>query len=112
MEGDVNLSMNCALLTWNTNRHISAKEPLTYLRERVEGAALSDAQIRQRLESHLIPFDELNVGGYSEIVAGYARSRVVKSDYERFISTRARAVHQVAINLCAGQDNPFAEIET
>src|SRR5690606_22750325 len=34
--GDSYRALNCALVTWNTNRNISAKAPLVYLRERVE----------------------------------------------------------------------------
>jgi hypothetical protein len=60
-------ALNCALVTWNTNRNISAKEPLRYLQERVARAQLGEAEIVARLATHLIPFDALNVGGYATI---------------------------------------------
>ena len=66
-ESSINRALNCALVTWNTNRNISAEEPVTYLRERVERAPLGEEQIRRRLSSHIIPFEGLNVGGYSDI---------------------------------------------
>jgi len=37
-------ALNCALITWNTNRAISAKEPLAYLRERAERATLENTR--------------------------------------------------------------------
>lgn len=58
-------ALNCALITWNTNRSISAKEPIDYLRERVLSATLGEGEIRSRLNTHAIPFDALNVGGYA-----------------------------------------------
>ena len=63
-ESDINLALNCALITWNTNRDISAKEH-GLRRERAERASLGVDQIQRRLGSHTIPFKALNVGGYS-----------------------------------------------
>ena len=91
-ESDINLALNCALVTWNTNRNISAKEPVAYLRERVARAPLGEDQIRSRLSSHNIPFEELNVGGYSGITDVEERATRIRSDYERFIHARAEAV--------------------
>ncbi len=103
-EGDISLALNCALITWNTNRRISAKEPLAYLRERAERAPLGEDQIRSRLETHIIPFDSLSVGGYSEIADEEARGAKIKSDYESFIHARAEAIHREAIKLCSGEE--------
>jgi hypothetical protein len=69
-------SLNCAVVTWKTNRNISDKDPEKYLAERREGSSLGEAEVRTRLASHLIPFDEL--------VAG---------DYEAFLTARADLVH-------------------
>jgi uncharacterized protein DUF262 len=52
-------SLNCALVTWRTNRHISDKEPERYLAERREGTSLGEAEISTRLASHLIPYREM-----------------------------------------------------
>lgn len=103
-ESSVNLALNCALVTWNTNRNISAKEPVAYLRERVERAPLGEDQIRSRMSSHIIPFESLNVGGYSAICDEQKRSARVRSDYEQFIHTRATAIHDVVKKLCNGEE--------
>ena len=103
-ESDINLALNCALVTWNTNRNISAKEPMAYLRERAEHAILGVDQIQRRLSSHTIPFKELNVGGYSEITEPEARSARIKSDFEGFVSSRAKAIYNAAKKLCNGEE--------
>jgi len=103
-ESNISLALNCALITWNTNRRISAKEPVAYLRERAERAPLGEDQIRSRLGSHIIPFDNLNVGGYSEIADKEARGTRIKTDYESFIRARAEAIHKVVIKLCNGEE--------
>ncbi len=105
-ESVINLALNCALLTWNTNRDISAKEPVAYLRERVklrDGTNLDTRQIKDRLGSHTIPFDELNVGGYSEESEKDKRAGRIKSDYEKFLDARAKAIHRAAVKLCNGE---------
>ena len=103
-EPDINLALNCALVTWNTNRNISAKEPVAYLRQRVARAPLGEDQIRRRLSSHIIPFERLNVGGYTDIPDEEARSARIRSDYERFIHARAEAIHRVIKILCCGEE--------
>ena len=103
-ESYISLALNCALVTWNTNRNISAKEPMAYLRERVERASLGEEQIRRRLRSHIVPFEELNVGGYSDFAKKEERSERIKSDYECFIRSRAEAIHKVVKKLCNGEE--------
>lgn len=82
-------SLNCALVTWQTNRNIAAKEPEKYLSERRTAKDPSDATIRERLLSHLIPYDEM--------VAG---------DYEKFLSARAALVHTAMCDHCDTLDRP------
>ncbi len=103
-DSDINLALNCALVTWNTNRHISAKEPVAYLRERVERAPLGEDQIRRRLRSHQIPYTELNVGGYADIRSQNERSARVRSDYIRFVRARAEKTYGVVAKLCNGEE--------
>lgn len=103
-ESNINLALNCALVTWNTNRNISAKEPIAYLRERVEHATLGEGQIRRRFKSHIIPFDQLNVGGYSNIIDKEQRTKKIKTDYGNFIQSRAEAVHNAVRRLCEGEE--------
>lgn len=75
--------VNCALVTWRTNRNIAAKAPGEYIRERADAATLGEKEIRRRLESHLVDFDLL--------VAG---------DYDRFMEDRATRMAGIAKNLC------------
>lgn len=77
-------SLNCALVTWQTNRNISDKEPERYLAERREKIEISELEIKTRLGSHLIP--------YETMIAG---------DYEAFLTARANLVHEAMTNLCA-----------
>jgi hypothetical protein len=78
-------SLNCALVTWRTNRNIAAKEPERYLAERRDGTDLGEAEVRARLGTHLIPFDEM-----------------VADDYPAFLEARAKLVHARMAELCAG----------
>ena len=101
---EIDLALNCALVTRNTNRSISAKEPVAYLTERTEKTSIGVDQIKRRLSSHTIPFDELNVGGYSDIDDPEERARRIKADFDCFISTRADAIHSAAVKLCNGEE--------
>lgn len=78
------LALNCALVTWRTNRNISDKEPEKYLAERRDGTTLGEEEIRTRLASHLIPYDEM--------VAG---------NYELFLQARANLVEKAMRNICS-----------
>src|SRR3954462_7019760 len=78
------LSVNCALVTWQTNRNISDKNPERYLAERRAGSELGDAEVKARLATHLIPFEEL-----------------VSDDYASFLKRRASLVHAAMLELCS-----------
>lgn len=52
-------ALNCALISWRTNRKISAKSPLTYLLERTKSSSLGEPEIRRRLNTHSISYDDL-----------------------------------------------------
>ena len=82
-DDQIYLSLNCALVTWKTNRNISDKKPERYLAERRDGTDLGDAEVRARLTSHLIPYDEM--------VAG---------DYDAFLNKRAELIHSAMTKLC------------
>jgi len=94
-------ALNCALITWNTNRTIASKEPIAYLRERTEASTLGEEEIRQRLRSHLVPHSELAVGGYEELV-GEKRTDRIQSDYRRFLNARAELMSQAIESLAQG----------
>lgn len=82
---EIDRVLNCALVSWKTNRNISAKEPKAYLMERIDGSSLGEDEVRRRLESHLIPFDEF-----------------VAEDYEAFLEARAQLLHAKMLSLCLG----------
>lgn len=82
-DAEIYRSLNCALVTWQTNRNISDKEPERYLAERLEGTPIGEAEVRQRLSSHLIPYDEMVTG-----------------DYGQFLERRAQLVRDKMLKLC------------
>lgn len=96
-------ALNCALITWNTNRNISAKEPVLYLRERTQRAALGEDEVRHRLGTHSIPFDGLNKGGYSAIGDPAAKAKRVQADYGNFMEERAQLIREGIVELCSGR---------
>ena len=83
---NANRAVNCALITWRTNRRIAANSPKDYIEERAEVAVLGMDEVRSRLASHLVPFDALLDG-----------------DYYSFVEERSKLVHQIMHKLCAGE---------
>jgi len=77
-------SLNCALVTWRTNRNISDKEPERYLAERCDGIVIGEEEVKTRLATHLIPYGEM-----------------VANDYEGFLQARADLVHSAMRKICA-----------
>jgi hypothetical protein len=95
-------ALNCALITWRTNRTIAAREPIAYLRDRMDGAGgLGEQVIRDRLRTHLVPYEELSVG-WSHLTDAEDHGEVIRSDYEHFLEARARLVLGPALELCNG----------
>jgi hypothetical protein len=100
----VYVALNCALITWSTNRTISAKEPLRYLRERADQATLGEPEIRARLATHMVPYDQLNVGNYATLPSiSSERQTRIRGDYEAFLDSRAELILEDISRLCAGQ---------
>ena len=85
-EGEADRALNCALVTWKTNRTISAKEPLTYLLERAEASLLNEPEVRRRLASHALSYDDLASG-----------------DYRKFLANRAEQLAPGVEALCRGE---------
>jgi hypothetical protein len=98
-------ALNCALITMNTNRNISAKEPVKYLAERVDRADLGEGIVRDRMKSHVVPFDELNVGGYATLSAE-TREEKICGDYDAFLRKRAEMVLGALQALAQGRNWP------
>lgn len=93
-------AMNCALITWKTNRVIGRKDPIEYLKERVE---LSDMDsVQTRLRTHLIPYDLLAKAHYSNMGDEELKSKL-NSDFIEFRRSRAK-LFEIALNkLCVGE---------
>ena len=82
----VNRALNCALVTWRTNRKIAASSPKEYIEDRASAANLGEDEVRHRLASHLIPYDPLIAG-----------------DYEAFLVARAELMLGHIRALCSGR---------
>ena len=82
--------LNGVLLGKSTNQALSKKDPSVYLQEIAELPGVrSKRKIRERVESHLVPFDALVVQG------------TLKSRYKRFISERAKRLNEKIREACA-----------
>jgi hypothetical protein len=94
-------ALNCALVTWRTNRTISNKDPIAYLKERADSSALGEEELQRRLTTHLIPYARLAVG-YNGMSDDDRRARV-KTDYAAFLSVRADVLARAAQLACEGK---------
>jgi hypothetical protein len=94
------LSLNCALITGDTNRNIGRKDPLIYLKERYEWA--DEDIVNNRLNSHLIPISELSNGGYEDLEDEERISKIA-SDFEKFIDKRADYILKAIDSLVQGK---------
>ncbi len=101
-------ALNCALVTWRTNRTISNKDPITYLKERADNCALGEEEMKRRLRTHLIPYARLAVG-YEGIPDDERRGRV-KNDYDAFLSARAEVLAKAAHRACEGKALELSEL--
>ena len=93
------LALNCALITWKTNRMIGRKDPLDYLQERVQWADAS--VVRERLKSHLISFDLLSRAHYADM-EGPAFKHKLAADFDGFLRSRANLVVAAMTSLAEG----------
>lgn len=78
---DIYLALNCALVTWKTNRTMAAKAPSTYMQERMK---VGKDEVDRRLKSHLVSMNVLT-----------------SDDYASFLDARAKEMHQAIIRICA-----------
>ena len=99
------LALNCALITWKTNRMIGRKDPLGYLQERVQWA--DENVVRVRLKSHLISFDLLSKAHYAGM-EGAAFKQKLAADFNEFLRDRANLV-VAAMTLLTEGSSPALE---
>jgi hypothetical protein len=96
------LALNCALITWKTNRTIGRLDPIQYLEARVK-AAPEPTEVKDRLESHLVPYEVLAAAGpYGDLVGEELRA-LVKPQFDDFLRERAELVSWLAEELCSGR---------
>ena len=89
----INHCLNYALVSGPTNRRISAKPPMDYLRDRYRGDSdLGEPELKRRVESHLIPFGALAV-----------RERPPAVAYRKFLSERAKILAKAVSTLAQGE---------
>lgn len=93
------LALNCALITWKTNRMIGRKDPLAYLEERVQWA--DEDVVRERLRSHLISFDLLSKAHYAGLEGGVLNKKL-STDFNKFLRDRAVLVAAAMKQLTEG----------
>jgi hypothetical protein len=87
-------AVNCALISWRTNRTISDKNPMQYLLERAENCNLGEIERDRRLRSHLIPIPELRVG-YSDLDSQETKAKI-REDFALFVEARSILLEQAA----------------
>jgi hypothetical protein len=101
-------ALNCALIADSTNLNIGRKDPLKYLKERYDW--VSEEIVKDRLNSHLIPVEELSNGGYEGIISDDEKVNKLKTDYEMFMRKRAQLVAYAAECLATGKQITATEI--
>lgn len=104
---DSYLALNCALIADKTNLNISSKEPYKYLKERYNWT--SEGIVNDRLQSHLIPVDELKTGGYDNL-SPEEKEKKIKKDFNTFLAKRANYVVTAVDQLIAGRDISATQI--
>ena len=101
------LALNCALISDSTNISIGRKDPLEYLKDRYKWT--TESIVRERLQSHLIPIEELANGGY-ENLSKDQKAEKLKQDFDVFIRKRAELVTKAVKYLAEGRQLGTAEI--
>lgn len=92
-------ALNCALITWKTNRVIGRKDPLVYLQERVKWT--DEEAVSERLRSHLISFKTLSTADYIGLQGDKLETKLSK-DFDAFLQQRARLVVTAMQDLAEG----------
>lgn len=102
-------ALNCALITWKTNRMIGRKDPLDYLKERVQWA--DELAVSDRLKTHLVSFELLNKAHYLGLDGEDLKTKL-EADFDQFMRHRAQLVHEVAVRLASGEQPSLGSIWT
>lgn len=101
------LALNCALITWKTNRTIGRADPLDYLKARVEWA--DEETVSHRLRSHLVPYDLVSQATYKGL-KDTALETKLGGEFKTFLKHRADLI-AIAINqLCEGAEPSLEKV--
>ncbi len=104
------VALNCALITWKTNRTIGRLDPIDYLEQRAQKAP-DPKDVEARLETHLVPHDQLVAAGpYPQDVTGPALAELVRPDFDAFLEARARLVSTLAAMLVEGRQPSLHDV--
>lgn len=103
------LALNCALITWKTNRTIGRSDPIKYLEERAQRAP-DEQDIEQRLRTHLVPYQALKGAGPYELGSSDELFSAVKHDFDRFLDHRAVAIEKFMNAVCNGDQPSLSDI--
>jgi len=104
---EASVALNCALIIGQTNRRISAKAPLQYLKERYKWT--DENTIRERLDSHLIPFDELAKDEYNSSDEKKNADKI-KKDFHTFLLKRAAIIISASKLLATKESVSFESV--
>jgi hypothetical protein len=101
------LALNCALVTWKTNRMIGRSDPLDYLKARVHWA--DETIVRARLKTHLISYDLLSKAHYAGL-DGETLQKKLTVDFNNFLLDRAQLVVAAMSALTKGDSPSLDEL--
>ncbi|MEW4949222.1 MULTISPECIES: DUF262 domain-containing protein [Pseudomonas] len=101
------LALNCALITWKTNRSIGRKDPLDYLKDRVDWAG--EDTVRKRLKTHLIDYEVLAKAHYG-VATDEAFEKRLNADFTAFLHNRARLVEAAMQQLAGGESTDVTSL--
>ena len=101
------LALNCALISDKTNISVGRKDPLDYMKDRFKWT--SEEIVNERLQSHIIPVNELANGGYEDLLEEQKIEKL-KRDFDAFLHKRAEVIMKAAKLLAEGRQLSAVEI--
>jgi hypothetical protein len=80
----------------------------SYLKERSDSCALGEDELKRRLKSHLIPFDQLAIGPFDANAPDFKEH--VAADYQSFLAVRAALLAKAARLACDGRTSDIRSV--
>ena len=80
--------------------------PSAFFRTGAQRSHIGAQVIRDRLATHLVPVEQLSVGGYAKIGDEDDRAEKVRVDYQAFLKARAELMMEPMHALCEGRNWP------